>query len=134
MGLMQGVNILSRAMVHRTSPSAPILYEIAWQVDQTVSQVYTHAISTAFVPYWSAIEKKETYVYMRPACASVSLASHSSIYAAIQDVAVIQQCLQQEKLMKEVKLETKSALTFPMLNEGFGKHSSCNLKTLNVSL
>ena len=131
---MQAVNILPKEVVPGESPSTPILYEIAWQVTQPVSQVYTHAISKDCESYWSIMTRKETYVYLGPACSSVSLARHSFAYVAIQDVAMVQQCLNPENFTKEVKLETKNALTFPMLDEGFGKHSSCNLKILRCIL
>ena len=127
---MQAINILPRKVVPGIMPSPSISYEIAWQVDQPMSQVYTYDISKDFEPYWSTIREKDTYVYMRPAYPSVSLASHSSAYIAIQDVAMVQQCLQPENLTKQVKLKTKSALAFPMLNEGFGEHFLCNLSML----
>ena len=84
-----------------------------------------------FEQYWSTIKRKG-HLCVHASCIPkrLRLRPHSSAYIAIQDVAMVQQCLQPENLTKQVKLKTKSALAFPMLNEGFGEHFLCNLTML----
>lgn len=114
---MQGINILPKKLFSKESSITPILYEIAWHVDQPTLRLHIDAVPKSYKPHWSTIRGNENISYMRRARL---LASSSQV--AIQDVAMVQTCLQSPTFTKEVKLYTTSALSFPLLNEGFGEH------------
>ena len=121
---MQGIIIVPKKLLPKESPSTPVSYEIAWHVDQPSFRLHIDAVKKSHKPHWSTLRGKETVFYMRSARL---LATRSPSQIAMQDVAIVQQCLQSPKSTKEVKLYTTSALSFPLLSEDIGEHFLCKM-------
>ena len=128
--LMQAANSLTREALHKTRPIklTSSLHEFMWQVDQPMSRTHVQLDCKSYEAYWSVRTRTSIHVYMRRICSSMKAIAYSQANVAIQDVAMVQQCLKTNTTTEEVKLMTRSALTFPLLNESSGKHLTHRIK------
>ena len=121
--LMQAVKTLSKQALPIGNLATLSLHCIAWQVDQPISRLQVKSNHKPYELCWSVRSETESVVYMRRACCTFLHGPHSPANAAIQDAAVVQECLQTYKATKIFKLETTSALSFPLINDASGEHA-----------